>query len=83
MAAASRSASRRLLTNSSVDVWASITSSSRGWIAAQIDGACGPAAAGPLVIASTCVSRAMSSTGTSMRSDSCRVRPASTMATGR
>ena len=51
--------------------------------AAQIDGACGPAAAGPLVIASTCVSRAMSSTGTSIRSDSCRVRPASTMATAR
>ena len=39
--------------------------------------------AGPLVIASTWVRRAMSSTGTSMRSDNWRLRPASTIETGR
>ena len=41
-AAASRSARRRLFTKSSVERWARISSSSRGWIELQIDGAGGP-----------------------------------------
>ena len=47
-AAASRSASRRLLTKSSVDRWARTSSSSRGWIEVQIVCTGGACAAGPL-----------------------------------
>ena len=46
-----------------------INSSSRGWIAVQIEGRVSPTDAGPLGMSSAVVRRAMSSTGTSMRSD--------------
>ena len=49
-AAARRSASRRLLTKMSVERWARISSSSRGWIAGQIEPA-GAAARRPLATA--------------------------------
>ena len=47
-APASRSARRRLLTKISVDWCARISSSSRGWIADQIEGRGSPTEAGPL-----------------------------------
>ena len=51
-APASRSARRRLLTKMSVERCARTSSSSRGWIALQIDGRTGPCDAGPLGISS-------------------------------
>ncbi len=84
-APASRSASRRLFTKSSVDWCERISSSRRGWIADQMDGRVPLADAGPLGMSSSAavVRRAMSSTGTSIRSDSFFFAPASTMVTGR
>ena len=82
-APASRSASRRLLTKIRVERCARMISSSRGWIAAQIDGRASPMAAGPLGMLSVLVSFAMSSTGTSIVSSSAFFWPASTMVTGR
>jgi len=67
----------------SVDWCALISSSSRGWMADQIDGRDPPADAGPLGMSSAVVSRAMSSTGTSIRSFRFFFAPASTMVTGR
>ena len=55
-APASRSASRRLLTKISVERCARISSSSRGWIADQIDGRASPTDAGPLGMSSAVVS---------------------------
>ena len=78
-----RSASRRLLGKISVDRWARMSSSSRGWIADQIDGRASPRPAGPLGIWSGFDGLAMSSTGTSMVSASDFFFPASTMVTGR
>ena len=63
---ASRSAMRRLFTKISVDRCARTSSSSRGWIAVQIDERTGPCDAGPLGISSGSPIRAMSSTGTSI-----------------
>ena len=82
-APASRSASRRLFTKISVERCARISSSSRGWIADQIDGRVSPTDAGPLGMSSAVVSFAMSSTGTSIVSFSAFFVPASTMVTGR
>ena len=54
-APASRSASRRLLTKISVERCARMSSSRRGWMAAQIDGRASPTvAAGPLGISIDC-----------------------------
>ena len=61
-AAASRSATRRLLTKMSVERCARTSSSRRGWIALQMDERGAPAA-GPLGISSVSPIRAMSSTG--------------------
>jgi hypothetical protein len=82
-APARRSASRRLLTKIKVERWARINSSSRGWIAAQIDDRDSLAPAGPPGMASVAPGVAMSSTGTSMVSFSAFFAPASTMVTGR
>ena len=81
-APASRSARRRLLTKIRVERCARISSSSRGWMADQIDGRASPTDAGPLGMSSAVVSFAMSSTGTSMVSASAFFLPASTMVTG-
>ncbi len=81
-APASRSASRRLLTKINVERCARIISSSRGWIADQIDGRASPRPAGPLGICSGLATFAMSSTGTSMVSASAFLWPASTIVTG-
>ena len=80
--AASRSASRRLLTKISVERCARINSSRRGWIDDHIDGRGSPCDAGPLGIRSA-ANLAMSSTGTSMRSSAAFFSAASTMVTGR
>ena len=80
---ASRSAMRRLLTKIRVERWARTSSSRRGWMAVQIEARTGPCAAGPLGTSTGLPSAAMSSTGTSMRSSSCLLWPASTMVTGR
>ena len=52
-------------------------------VADQIDGRVSPTDAGPLGISSAVVSRAISSTGTSIVSRSAFFRPASTIVTGR
>ena len=82
-AAARRSAMRRLLTKMSVERCSRTSSTSRGWMAVQMELRTGPCAAGPEGISMGSPRRAMSSTGTSMRSASVRRAPASTMVTGR
>ena len=81
-AAASRSATRRLFTKMSVDRCVRTSSSSRGWIALQIDDR-GAAHAGPLRMSWISPIRAMSSTGTSIVSSSFFFCDVSTMVTGR
>jgi hypothetical protein len=84
--AAMRSASRREFTKTSVEVWARIRSSSRGYIAGQIEcRASGSPAAGPDSTSSGRgrPSSAMSSTGTTTSRSSCLRTPASTTVTGR
>ncbi len=54
-----------------------------GWMAVQMELRTGPCAAGPEGISMGSPMRAMSSTGTSIRSSSVRREPASTMVTGR
>jgi len=83
IAAARRSARRRLFEKMSVVRWARTCSSSRGWMLDQIDGAAGPCAAGPLGISTGFASLARSSTGTSTFSASFFGCRASTMVTGR
>ena len=82
-AAASRSATRRLFTKTSVVRWARMSSSSRGWMAVQMEVRGGPCEAGPPGRSLECPSRAMSSTGTSTESSNAFRAPASTMVTGR
>jgi hypothetical protein len=67
----------------SVERCARINSSSRGWIAVQIDVRFGPCDAGPLGISSGWPIFAMSSTGTSMRRSSFFFSEVSTTVTGR
>src|SRR5207253_14303 len=78
----------RLFTKTSVERWARISSSRRGWMAGQMDGRGAAAAALPSTIApspppATVPSRDMSSTGTSTRRSSALRAPASTISTGR
>ena len=81
---AMRSARRRLLTKMSVERCSRISSRRRGWIAGQMLDRASARDAGPLRISSVSVpSFAMSSTGTSTRSSSCLLWPASTIFTGR
>ena len=81
-APARRSASRRLFTKSSVERWARMSSSSRGWIDVQI--VCtGCADAGPLTGSGRCPTFAMSAMGTSTVMASDFGARASTMVTGR
>ena len=82
-ALARRSAMRRLLTKMSVERCACTSSSSRGWIADQIEDRAGPCAAGPLGISSISPIFAMSSTGTSICSSSRFFCEVSTMVTSR
>ena len=74
---------RRLLTKISVEVWARTSSSSRGWIAVQIEDRTGPFDAAPLGISSICPIFAMSSTGTSIDRSSRFFSEVSTIVTGR
>ena len=83
IAPASRSARRRLLTNSSVVRCARISSSNLGWILDQMEGATVPREAGPLGIAIGFASLARSSTGTSTVNASCFLCRASMIVTGR
>ncbi len=80
---ASRSASRRALTNTIVEWCASTRSSSRGWIAGQIDRRVGAVPANRSPSSTTCPSSAMSSPGTTTSSSIGLDTPASTISTCR
>ena len=82
-APASRSATWRLFTNKIVELRTRMISSRRGWMAFQMDTRFGDCEAGPLGRYSCSPRRAMSSTGTSMRSFNCLRALALTMVTGR
>ncbi|GAO05470.1 hypothetical protein PSR1_04384 [Anaeromyxobacter sp. PSR-1] len=82
-APASRSATRRLFTNSKVVRCAFTSSSRRGWMAVQIEARGGACEASPPGRSSGSPRRDMSSTGTSTVSSSGLRDPASTTATGR